>query len=235
MKLPPMPIGIERLPRAANGYPIPWFVDRQADKPDGQPDFRIADGRKRAFAAAKYVCWICGRPLRRMGAFVIGPMCSINRVSADPPMHPECAHWSVRACPFLSQPRRHRDTRDMPEGRVTDGVMIERNPGVALVWQTTKWSTFPVQGAGFLFDVGEPIHVEWYARGREATRAEILESIRSGLPLLQAEAEREGPEALAELALRTMVAMEYVPGPLNRSRHGRWPDRAQVEALLTAS
>jgi hypothetical protein len=35
-------------------------------------------------------------------SFVVGPMCGINRNSAEPPSHKECAQWSARNCPFLS-------------------------------------------------------------------------------------------------------------------------------------
>jgi hypothetical protein len=39
--------------------------------------------------------------------------------------------------------------------------------------------------------VGEPEGIEYWAEGRRANRAEIDESIRTGLPLLEAEAEKQ--------------------------------------------
>ncbi len=46
--------------------------------------------------------------------------------------------------------------------------------------------------------MGEPESVEWYAEGRAATRAEVMASIESGLPNLEALARQEkgGIEAL---------------------------------------
>jgi hypothetical protein len=69
--------------------------------------------------------------------------------------------------------------------------MIVRNPGVTLLWYTRRFT--PIQSmhkpelgahAGVLFQVGRAEKVEWYCQGRAATRAEVLESIESGLPLL---------------------------------------------------
>jgi hypothetical protein len=78
-----------------------------------------------------------------------------------------------------------RRERDLPPLQVrTPGLAIERNPGVALVWSSRTWRPFD-SGRGRLFDVGEPTAVRWYARGRDATRAEILASVESGLPELE--------------------------------------------------
>jgi hypothetical protein len=48
--------------------------------------------------------------------------------------------------------------------------------------------------------LGEPERVDWYAHGRAATRAEVDESIATGLPALEDVAKIEGPEAEQELA-----------------------------------
>lgn len=208
-----MPGQVAALARDRHGRPVPWFV--HVDDA-GVPDFRVIrlDGIPDAVRFG--LCWVCGRPRGRHAAFVIGPMCAVNRVSAEPPSHLACATYAARACPFLSTPGMVRRERALPENRVAaPGQATARNPGVALVWSSRTWSLFTVpHGAGQpgqLFDVGEPTALAWYARGRAATRAEVLASIESGLPLLRAEAEREGRGAPAQLAREVTAALALVP------------------------
>jgi hypothetical protein len=126
-------------------------------------------------------------------------MCTVNRVSAEPPSHLACAEYAARACPFLSKPNMRRNEVDMPEDhRNPAGVMITRNPGVTALWVTRNYKLMR-DGDGVLFLIGEPEDVYWYAEGRTATRAEVMASISSGLPLLEAEAIKDGPEAMEEL------------------------------------
>src|SRR5712691_10615834 len=76
---------ITRLPRNKVGYPVPWFAARI----DGQPDFRVIRPGGIQIALRQKLCWTCGIPFLRQEdrAFVIGPMCAVNRVSAEPPSH----------------------------------------------------------------------------------------------------------------------------------------------------
>lgn len=181
-----MPPGIARLPRNRQGYPIPWFV---ADLPDGSRDFRIASGEKHADALRFGLCWVCGRHRGRYAAFTIGPMCAVNRISAEPPAHRECAIYSAQVCPFLSVPNMRRRESNKPDGtEEAGGISILRNPGVALVWVTRSFTSFRAEfGArGVLCELGDPTELHWYAEGRTATRAEVVASMESGLPALQA-------------------------------------------------
>lgn len=199
--VPPPPPRIARLPRDKHARPVPWFVAHV----NGTPDFRIANDRKMRGAIVFRCCWICGSSLRNQTlgpaatqyAYVIGPMCAVNRVSSEPPMHRECAIYAVRACPFLTMPGMRRRSTGLPVAVIDpDGVMIRRNPGVSLVWITNRWRMIPGQQ---LFDVGEPAEVRWYAEGRDATRDEVLASIDSGMPLL-ADAARKDPDPGAAMA-----------------------------------
>jgi hypothetical protein len=97
--------------------------------------------------------------------------------------------------------------------------MLERNPGVTLLYYT-RWHKLissphlPEKGAqaGVLFRLGRPFKTEWYARGRPATRAEILESIETGLPKLRGIAEQhDGPDGEAELEKRITEATRLLP------------------------
>lgn len=204
---PEMPARIARLPRDRHDRPVPWFVAWV----DDAPDFRVIGPGRLRDAIRFDLCWICGHRRGRNAAFVIGPMCVINRVSAEPGSHLDCAVYAAQACPFLTTPRmRRRDSR-LPDGHADPaGMMIRRNPGVAVVWVSRTARPFPV-GDGVLFDVGDPVDVRWYAEGRPATRAEVLESIDTGLPLLLAEAEHDGADAVAALHAQHDRAMALLP------------------------
>lgn len=215
--LPPLPAGVKRLPVDGRGYPVPWFVqwflpDGTATDPGiGTPDFRIADGRKRRAAVRHRLCWICGESLGKNVAFVIGPMCAVNRIAGDPPSHVSCAQFSAIACPFLSRPTADRREARKPEGTSIPGIGIMRNPGVALVWITASYKEVADGKGGFLLQLGAPLGLLWYAEGRQATRAEILASIDSGLPILRGVAKDDGPEAEAALDVQVTRALELVP------------------------
>lgn len=205
-----MPLRIRRLPVNDAGYPIPWFVATI----DGKPDFRVIERGRIEYAIANPVCWVCGgiRLYGAPAAFVIGPMCAINHVTAEPPSHVDCAVYSATHCPFLTIPTMHRRESRLPEeARNPAGTMIRRNPGVALVWITRRWTWHRERSGGVLFDVGEPLETHWFAEGRPATRDEVLASIESGLPLLRDVAVEEGPDALAALMTMHAAAMDLVP------------------------
>lgn len=210
---PPLPARMARLPLDRHGRPIPWFVHRDED---GTPDFRVIRARGILDALHFEWCWVCGQKRGKHAAFVVGPMCAVNRTSAEPPSHLECALYSARACPFLATPsmvRRERGIDTLPGGTHLPpaGTMIPRNPGVALVWSSRTWAPFSDGAGGVLLGLGDPTQVSWWAEGREATRAEVEASIDSGLPILEAEAQAEGSRAYAELLRQIDVAAELLP------------------------
>jgi len=214
VQLPPdMPRAMRYLRRDSIGRPVPRFVEWI----DGKPDFRIMDSRFLVEAAKNRLCWTCGEHLRLRhhqpyGTFVVGPMCVVNLVSSEPPSHSDCAEWSVKACPFLSNPDKERREANMPEG-VADpaGVMIRRNPGVIALVESEAWGVF--RANGLLFRFGHITNVSWWARGAKADVAEVMDSIESGLPAL-VEMCDDDPEALRELALhlrRSLVWVGHLP------------------------
>jgi hypothetical protein len=213
-RFPDAPAAILQLPTDHRGFPVPWFVEWIDEK----PDFRVIGYGKWGKAQRQRLCWVCGGKLGRMNAFVIGPMCAVNRISAEPPSHPVCADFAARCCPFLANPRMRRNEKGLDElgAQPVGGDMIARNPGVALVWWTLRYQVVDDGGGGRLIHVGHPERTSWYAQGREATRAEILASIESGLPLLRAPAEAQdreepGSGAVAMLERMTAEAMQLVP------------------------
>lgn len=208
--LPPLPDRMRRLRLDARGYPVPWFVAWV----DGVPDFRVIDTGKIEGAITAKVCWLCGEPLGRFRAFVIGPMCALNRTTSEPPCHRDCAIFAATACPFLTRPNAERRAANLPSGYVEPaGVGLKRNPGVSLVWITRSWFWFRVDN-GVLCEVGDPTEALWFAEGRPATRDEIEKSIETGLPLLLEEGPtdvREREEGLAFIAKRLAETRRLMP------------------------
>jgi hypothetical protein len=158
------------------------------------------------------LCWTCGERLSGHRTYVAGPMCGVNRTSAEPPSHRDCAIYAAKACPFLSRPKARRRDAGLPEAaKVPAGVGIARNPGVAMLWTTKGTKTKPDGRGNLLFDIGDPVEVLWIAEGREATREEVLESVRTGLPSLEDMAQQGGPLDVAMLRRMTKDFMRYVP------------------------
>jgi hypothetical protein len=213
-----MPERMKSLPVDHRGYPVPWFVAWE----DGKPEFRAMDPVKFVAAIKKKLCWVCGERLGVNVCFVVGAMCGINRTSSEPPSHLDCARWSAQNCPFLANPRMVRREDEVINNQTlrdkAAGLAITRNPGVAMLWVTRTYevfSTSEVKGhanEGFLIQMGEPDSVEWWACGRKATRAEVMESVETGLPNLEriAGQEKGGLEALGRYVARFQ---NYLPEP----------------------
>lgn len=197
-----MPLSMRALPVDQRGFPVPWFVQWI----EGKPEFRVMDQTKYIRAIRESLCWVCGDKLGKTKAFVAGPMCGINRTSSEPPSHMACAIWSAKNCPFLSNPRMvRREDETVNNQKLREcaaGMAITRNPGVTMVWLTRTFEVFYHNGP--LIQMGEPDKVLWFAHGREATLAEVQESIDTGLPSLEAMARAEtgGIEALQRYVKR---------------------------------
>jgi|HubBroStandDraft_5_1064220.scaffolds.fasta_scaffold20352_1 hypothetical protein len=205
--LPPMPDRMKLLKRDERGFPVPWFVHWQDDK----PDFRVISPGKLGMAYRNGRCWICGGQMGAHRIYVIGPMCVINRVTSEPASHRDCAEFAARACPFLTKPRMRRNEKDLPEGRSIAGVHLDRNPGCVALYETKSVSPFKA-GDGYLFRLGDPDRIDWWAEGRQATREEVLASIDSGYPiLLDTATKHDGPDGVKELTRMRDAAMRYLP------------------------
>jgi hypothetical protein len=205
-----IPPRMQGLRRDAKGRPVPYFVQIPPD--GGEPDFRIMDYAAKVDCYRFDLCWVCGGKLGVHKAFVLGPMCVINRVNAEPPSHYECAHYSVQACPFLSTPRMSRRERDLPEDAgAPDGLALYHNPGAAAIWVCRNYHAFKDGGGGWMFRVGDPERVEWYAEGEPASRTQVLDAIGRGFPTLLKFAEEEGPKAVQHLEQDYAKMMALLP------------------------
>jgi len=204
LELEPMPGRMTSLPIDDRGFPVPWFVAWQ----DGKPEFRAMDGVKFLRAIREKLCWVCGNKLGVNVCFVAGPMCGINRTSAEPPSHVDCARWSARNCPFLSNPRQvRREDEILNNANLREnsaGLALTRNPGVAMLWITRQFEIFNDGARKLLIQMGEPDSVEWWACGKPATRQQVQASIESGLPNLEAIArtQKGGIEELGKYVAR---------------------------------
>lgn len=206
----PMPKSIAKLPvDPVRGMPVPWFVAWV----DGRPEFRAADADKIRQAVRRRLCWVCGEMMSHRVTFVVGPMCVVNRTSAEPPSHLDCAEYSAKACPFLSRPAMVRREGVIPGEGDVPGEMIRRNPGVTCLWTTRSpgFELFPDGKGGTLFYLFPPMEVCWLAEGRLATPAEVRASVDSGLPILRAMAEAEGLPAIMEYNRMVAEAERYFP------------------------
>lgn len=226
---PPIPRNMRDLPvDPKRRFIVPWFVQwmkPNLQKPElpfaalptdqnAYPDFRLADYRHFAKAMRENLCWLCGKKFEQeMRCFVIGPMCAVNRISSEPPSHPECARFAARVCPFLTMPKMRRREDEVSKAAVKNvaGEMIRRNPGVALLYFCRKFNVRLDDDKGVLFHLGEPIACEWYAEAREATRKEVLDSIESGYPILKELAMKQNLMAVVQLERALKAAMRMVP------------------------
>lgn len=215
--MPTLPARMAALPIDDRGFPVPFFVAYV----NGKPDHRISDPAKKHICMKHARCWLCGQPLGRELVFTIGPMCMVNRVSSEPPQHRECAEFAARACPFLSRPHAKRREAGVPECvRTAPGEGLRRNPGVTLVYEASSFKPWLVDN-GYLFRLGEPVKLSFFAEGRQATRDEVDEAIRTGLPLLEEAVARqeadEGPfcgargELFRQSALAKLLLDEFLP------------------------
>lgn len=232
------PVRMRHLPvDPKRGMPVPYFVawfrdDKEVNSGYGEPDYRTIASARREHCQNYDHCWLCGGKLGSRHAYVIGPMCAITRTTSEPASHLDCAAYAVRACPFLSNPA----TRMMPEEKklkahpnlvAPAGFMLERNPGVSCIWVSGKAKPFKVDGEegsrkGWLLELGDPSSVTWWCKGHPATRAEIIDSINGGLPVLEGMARKQGPSALRELQRFIDRVEKFLPtGPAQLMRVGR--------------
>jgi hypothetical protein len=206
----PIPPRMAHRPTDRHGHPVPWFVAWI----DGQPDFRVIGPDRIRDAVRFQSCWLCGEHLGSTAVFVIGPMCVVNRTTAEPGSHKDCADYAIRACPFMTRPQMRRRDTGLPNGVAEPGgTMLTRNPGAGALYaartkDVRRWSP---PGGGQLFALPDPQWVSWWVHGRPATRIEAETAVASGLPALEELAREEGTDALAELGAYVARARAWLP------------------------
>lgn len=230
----PLPAHMAGRPIDRRGWPVPYFVawvsPGGASVPEGmgEPDHRVVDVAKRARCLKFSLCWLCGKPLGKFRALVVGPMCLVNRTAAEPDCHVDCAEYAVRACPFLANDGAKRNAVRPFAGEVTAHPMgHKRNPGVACVFvHCERWLKRIPQGKGvsplFQMPMSEPRRLTFWANGERASRAEVMRSLNAGLAILQDAATRlDGREGLTALACYYAATVALVE---------RWTDEFESPA-----
>lgn len=205
--LPELPARIKVLPLDHRGYPIPWFVEEPRND---HADFRIASSGKRYKATKERLCWLCGGKLGRNIAFVIGPMCAINRNTSEPGNHRDCALFAVQACPFLILPDAKYRLAHLPKEGGMLPHLLPGNPGASCIWITDTYQPYAVDGT-FLIRIGEPSEVLWYCEGKQATRMQIQDCLDKRLPLLSDIAKKDGPQAEKQLVGYIERFQQFMP------------------------
>lgn len=126
--LPPI---MKHLKLDERGYPIPFFVPIV----NGKPEFRYQDGKKQKLALEKKLCSICGKKLYKGSYWIItGPIGFNNCVASDPPMHEDCARFSLMACPHIAYQYADRRT-EAP----VDAPQLSEKPSEIILIQANKY------------------------------------------------------------------------------------------------
>ncbi len=192
-----------RIPQGGT-RPIPFFVTVI----DGKPDFRLVDPLAFHQCVNLKLCWICGQPLGEGLAFVGGPLCAINRVTAEPASHPECADYAARVCPFMVNPSASMRDTNLPEHVEIPGVETG-NPGLTAIILTRRYTALKVELRTY-FRANRPTAIRWFREGREATRSEVQDAVAAAYHrLLALRPTDEGTRR--ELARRLDDLGQYIP------------------------
>ncbi|TYB71145.1 hypothetical protein FXF51_01545 [Nonomuraea sp. PA05] len=108
-----IPIHLANAP-THNGMVIPYIALRHAD---GTPEFGQIDHNRVAECLTGRLCQLCAQELADAAVLMARPQDFGAGYTPEPAQHPECAAYSIRACPMLSgRLHRHRD-RTRPQRR----------------------------------------------------------------------------------------------------------------------
>jgi hypothetical protein len=121
----PIPMRMLHLKRDPRGYPIPAGV--LIDKA-GVPHFAINEETTRMRQITQDRCGICDGTLVDTRWFVGGARGAFHDAGAylDPPMHDECAHYALLACPFLAARSysRHLGDKQAHKAAISDNAVF---------------------------------------------------------------------------------------------------------------
>lgn len=110
----PIPARCAHLP-TVGGLVKPWGNVHLAD---GGVDFRSHHGARHIRCWHEGLCQVCGERLTTPAVLFGGPDELRQLVFTEPPMHPECAVYTSRACPMVNGARTHfADRPEVSQGR----------------------------------------------------------------------------------------------------------------------
>jgi hypothetical protein len=162
----PMPAGVAKLPRDPRGYPIFFSVQSDTERPSNH---KILNPKRRIICASERRCNVCGEKLGYWLAFLGGPMCVDQRAFADAPMHPECAEYSLRVCPFLATDLQYSDPEIMRRAYSTteDKYASRVKPKYVVLYLTRgyEYRFLSADGSMMTFRPAAPKHVVYWRAG----------------------------------------------------------------------
>lgn len=105
--VPPIPAACEHRP-TIGGLVRPWINIELAD---GGLDFRGQHRTRAEQSITQQLCQVCGKKLRRP-IVLLGEAHNLHRLMfVEPPLHPECAVYTSRACPMVAGRMTHHPAR----------------------------------------------------------------------------------------------------------------------------
>jgi hypothetical protein len=150
--------------------PVPYVSEYD----DGTVDFVGLNGARVLDCARRHLCSACGQPHDYRIAFVGGPGGFQLRRYTDAPMHPDCARWSLRLCPYLALERHRR--RGVTEATSAPGF-TEMEKSEPVILAVTRGYRLRLR-----YEPGHPPAVEfrpapWTAATRCAYRDGVLAEV----------------------------------------------------------
>lgn len=155
---------------AKRRIPVPYVTTRT---PEGVPDFTSINEARVLRCARLRLCGICENEMGYWVAFLGGPKAAENRAYFDPPMHEECARYSVVACPYIARTEMKRRKNPLMPSVAPDGMELRR-PEYYALYLTRSWR-LEMRRDGLVF------------RPAPAIRLEVLEETRKPV-------EKPGPQ-----------------------------------------
>jgi hypothetical protein len=170
-----IPKRMRHLPRDRRGYPIPKsvLIDR-----NGRPHFTINDDVVRLKQLVEKRCPICGAKLTGKQWFVGGPQSAFNEHGAyiDLPMHYECAHYALQACPYLAAPNYSGriNAATLSDDDDTMRVLLDQTmiPDRPPLFVAVQCRTHQITLNGYLQPMRPYLRVEYWQHGKRLDDAE---------------------------------------------------------------
>lgn len=139
MKEIEVPSFLSHLP-THRGFPVPYFVPKDEH---GVFQLKYASQQKMDACIKYHKCCICFKPLHQKEYwFISGPMGFKTQTDSHPPMHKECAEYSLRICPHLYFEKTHRTTDE----EAAAGWQIREKPKEFYLVHAKNFSSFKPDG-----------------------------------------------------------------------------------------
>lgn len=126
------------------GYPIPYFVPKDEN---GIFQLKYASQEKMNNCLKYGKCCVCFKPLNKMDYwFISGPIGLQTQTDSHPPMHKNCAEYSLKICPHLFFEKTHR-TSDEENAQP---FQITQKPKEFFLVKAQKISVIPYGSASII-------------------------------------------------------------------------------------